>query len=70
MQQCAKTCVKKCKRAKNGKSILQMFAFSFFDGSHICRCLPILCPPTVPRDSQKKTRAKRNQQSKDLQNLS
>ncbi len=26
-----------------------MFAFSFFDGSHICRFLPILRPPTVPR---------------------
>ena len=26
-----------------------MFAFSFFEGSHICRFLPILRPPTVPR---------------------
>ena len=34
---------------KTGKSILQMFAFSFFEGSHICRFLPILRPPTVPR---------------------
>ena len=34
---------------KTGKSILQMFAFSFFDGSHICRFLPILRPSTVPR---------------------
>ena len=34
---------------RTGKSILQMFAFSFFDGSHICRFLPILRPPTVPR---------------------
>ena len=33
---------------RTGKSILQMFAFSFFDGSHICRFLPILRPPTVP----------------------
>ena len=49
MKECAKTCVKKCKRAKNWKIDLQMFAFSFFDGSHICRFLPILRPPTVPR---------------------
>ena len=34
---------------RTGKSILQMFAFSFFEGSHICRFLPILRPPTVPR---------------------
>jgi len=27
------------------KTSLQMFAFSFFDGSHICRFLPILRPP-------------------------
>ena len=26
-----------------------MFAFSFFEGSHICRFLPILRPSTVPR---------------------
>ena len=30
---------------RTGKTILQMFAFSFFDGSHICRFLPILRPP-------------------------
>ena len=30
---------------RTGKSFLQMFAFSFFDGSHICRFLPILRPP-------------------------
>ena len=34
---------------RTGKTILQMFAFSFFDGSHICIFLPILRPPTVPR---------------------
>ena len=34
---------------RTGKSFLQMFAFSFFEGSHICRFLPILRPPTVPR---------------------
>ncbi len=34
---------------RTGKSFLQMFAFSFFDGSHVCRFLPILRPPTVPR---------------------
>lgn len=28
---------------------VQMFAFSFFDGSHICRCLPIFCLSDVPR---------------------
>ena len=33
---------------RTGKSILQMFAFSFFDGSHICRFLPILRPSYVP----------------------
>ena len=33
----------------SAKSIFQFFAFSFFDGSHICRFLPILRPPTVPR---------------------
>ena len=26
---------------RTGKSILQMFAFSFFEGSHICRFLPL-----------------------------
>ena len=36
-----------------------MFAFSFFDGSHLCRFLPILRPPTVPRShfSYLKTKA-------------
>ena len=36
-----------------------MFAFSFFEGSHICRFLPILRPPTVPRShfSYPKTKA-------------
>ena len=33
---------------RTGKSILQMFAFSIFDGSHICRFLQILRPSTVP----------------------
>ena len=45
MQQCAKICVKNVNVQRTGKSILQMFAFSFFDGSHICRSLPILRPP-------------------------
>ena len=49
MKECAKICVKKCKRAKNWKKILQMFAFSFFEGNNICSFLPILRPPTVPR---------------------
>ena len=34
---------------KTGKSFFQFFAFSFFDGSHICRFLHILRPSTVPR---------------------
>ena len=44
---------------RTGKSILQMFAFSFFEGSHICRFLPILRPSTVPRShfSYPKTKA-------------
>ena len=44
---------------RTGKSILQMFAFSFFDSSHICRFLPILRPPTVHRShfSYPKTKA-------------
>ena len=44
---------------RTGKSILQMFAFSFFEDSHICRFLPILRPPTVPRShfSYPKTKA-------------
>ena len=44
-----KTVLKSVNVQRTGKSILQMFAFSFFDGSHICRFLPILRPPTVPR---------------------
>ena len=44
-----KSVLKSVNVQRTGKSILQMFAFSFFDGSHICRFLPILRPPTVPR---------------------
>ena len=44
-----KTALKSVNVQRTGKSILQMFAFSFFDGSHICRFLPILRPLTVPR---------------------
>lgn len=44
-----KSALKSVNVQRTGKSILQMFAFSFFDGSHICRFLPILRPPTVPR---------------------
>ena len=43
-----KSALKSVNVQRTGKSILQMFAFSFFDGSHICRFLPILRPPTVP----------------------
>ena len=44
-----KSALKSVNVQKTGKSILQMFAFSFFEGSHICRFLPILRPSTVPR---------------------
>jgi len=54
-----KSALKSVNVQRTGKSILQMFAFSFFDGSHICRFLPILRPPTVPRShfSYPKTKA-------------
>ena len=44
-----KSALKSVNVQRTGKSILQMFAFSSFEGSHICRFLPILRPPTVPR---------------------
>ena len=44
-----KSALKSVNVQRTGKSILQIFAFSIFDGSHICRFLPILRPPTVPR---------------------
>ncbi len=44
-----KSSLKSVNVQRTGKSFLQMFAFSFFVGSHICRFLPILRPPTVPR---------------------
>ena len=44
-----KSALKSVNAQRTGKSILQMFAFSFFDGSHICRFLQILRPSTVPR---------------------
>ena len=49
MQECAKICVKKYKRAKNWKIDFADVCIFFFEGSHICRFLPILRPPTVPR---------------------
>ena len=54
-----KSALKSVNVQRTGKSILQMFAFSFFEGSHICRFLPILRPPTVPRShfSYPKTKA-------------
>ena len=54
-----KSALKSVNVQRTEKSILQMFAFSFFDGSHICRFLPILRPPTVPRShfSYPKTKA-------------
>jgi len=42
-----KSALKSVNVQRTGKSILQMFAFSFFDGSHICRFLPILRPPPL-----------------------
>ena len=53
-----KSALKSVNVQRTGKSILQMFAFSFFDGSHICRCLPILRPPTVPRSHFRRPKAK------------
>lgn len=54
-----KSALKSVNVQRTGKSILQMFAFSFFEGSHICRFLPILRPSTVPRShfSHPKTKA-------------
>ena len=54
-----KSALKSVNVQRAGKSILQMFAFSFFEGSHICRFLPILRPSTVPRShfSYPKTKA-------------
>jgi len=44
---------------RTGKTILQMFAFSFFEGNNICSFLPILRPPNVHRShfSHPKTKA-------------
>ena len=44
LQECAKICIKKCKRAKNWKIVFADVCIFFFDGSHICRFLPILRP--------------------------
>ena len=54
-----KSALKSVNVQRTGKSILQMFAFSFFEGSHICSFLPILRPSTVPRShfSYPKTKA-------------
>ena len=49
MKECAKPALKSVNVQTSAKTILQMFAFPFFDGSHICRFLPILRPPSVPR---------------------
>ena len=59
MQECAKICVKKCVRAKNWKIDFADVCIFFFDGSHICRFLPILRPTIVPRShfSYPKTKA-------------
>ena len=59
LQECAKICVKKCKRVRNWKIDFADVCIFFFEGSHICRCLPILRPPNVPRShfSYPKTKA-------------
>ena len=44
-----KSALKSVNVQRTGKSILQMFVYFIFDGSHICRFLPILRPSTVPR---------------------
>ena len=44
-----KSALKSVNVQRTGKSILQIFAFSFFEGSHICRFLPIFRPSSVPR---------------------
>ena len=51
MQECAKICVKKCKHAKNWKIDFADVCIFFFDGSHICRFLPILRPNEKAADS-------------------
>ena len=51
MKECAKICVKKCKRAKNWKIDFADVCIFFFDGSFICRCLYIFRPSSVPRHS-------------------
>ena len=53
-----KSALKSVDVQRTGKSILQMFVFSFFDGSHICRFLPILSSSTVPRSHFKYPKAK------------
>ena len=44
-----KSALKNVNVQTSAKSIFQFFAFSFFEGSHICRFLPILRPSSVPR---------------------
>ena len=53
-----KSALKSVNVQRTGKSILQMFAFSFFEGSHICRFLPILRPFTFPRSHFRHPRTK------------
>ena len=53
-----KSTLKSVNLQRTGKSILQIFAFSFFEGSHICRFLPILRPPTVPRSHFRRPKTK------------
>ena len=36
---------------RTGKTSLQMFVYFIFEGSHICRCLYIFRPSSVPRHS-------------------
>ena len=53
-----KSALKSVNVQRTGKSILQMFAFSFFEGSHICRFLPILRPLTVPQSHFRRPKTK------------
>ena len=53
-----KSTLKSVNVQRTGKSILQMFAFSSFEGSHICRFLPILRPSSVPRSHFRHPRTK------------
>ena len=54
-----KSALKNVNVQTSAKSIFQFFAFSFFEGSHICRFLPILRPSSVPRSHYRYPKTKR-----------